>query len=66
MNQTNKTKPALNVPTINLTQSERESFVRTVKAGYFRELYHRGLITGTQLELLMLRQNKSLNQPKPL
>lgn len=61
MAQTVTTENAAPAPTIILTPEQRAAFVRTVKIGYFKEFYHKGLITGTQLEMLIRKQDRLEN-----
>ena len=63
MEQYTETMTAASAPTINLTSEERAAFVTAVKIGYYKEFYRQGLITGSQLELLLSKQKNSLNQP---
>ena len=49
-------------PEIKLTDEQRKAFIKSMKIGYYRVFYKRGLITGEQLEMLIARQEVPENK----
>ena len=49
-------------PEIKLTDEQRKAFIKSVKIGYYRTFYKRGLITGEQLEMLIAMQEAPENK----
>lgn len=44
-------------PEIELTDEQRKAFIKSMKIGYYRVFYKRGLITAEQLEKLIAMQD---------
>ena len=49
----NKSENNNHAPEITLTDEQRKAFIKSMKIGYYRVFYKRGLITGEQLEMLI-------------
>lgn len=43
-------------PSITLSEEQEKSFIKAVKIGFYKEFYKQGLITASQLEMLIAMQ----------
>ena len=45
-------------PSITLSEEQETSFIKAVKIGFYKDFYKQGLITASQLEMLIAMQDK--------
>ena len=45
-------------PSITLTEEQETAFIKAVKIGFYKDFYKQGLITASQLEMLIAMQDK--------
>lgn len=45
---------------IEIPENCKNSFIKAMKIGYYKEFYKQGLITAEQLELLIAMQDKTI------
>ena len=43
-------------PSITLSEEQEKAFIKAVKIGFYKEFYKQGLITASQLEMLIAMQ----------
>ena len=58
----NKSENNNHAPEITLTDEQRKAFIKSMKIGYYRVFYKRGLITGEQFEMLIAMQEVPENK----
>ena len=44
-------------PSITLSEEQETAFIKAVKIGFYKDFYKQGLITATQLEMLIAMQD---------
>lgn len=44
-------------PSITLTEEQETAFIKAVKIGFYKDFYKQGLITASQLEMLIAMQD---------
>ena len=45
-------------PSITLSEEQETAFIKAVKIGFYKDFYKQGLITASQLEMLIAMQDK--------
>ena len=45
-------------PSITLTEEQEKTFIKAVKIGFYKDFYKQGLITASQLEMLIAMQDQ--------
>ena len=53
---TAKQKTENPTPSITLSEEQEESFIKALKIGFYKDFYKQGLITASQLEMLIAMQ----------